>query len=149
MSDQFTPEQRSWIMRQVRSKNTRPELLVRSLTHRMGYRFRIHRKDLPGCPDIVFPKHQKIIFVNGCFWHGHSCKRAQLPVSRQDYWSKKIEKTKDRDRKHLEELRKLGWRILTIWECQLKDIDRLQQQILRFLGPRGTDSESIRKVKAG
>src|SRR5208337_1444766 len=134
MTDQFNPEMRSWIMRQVRSKDTKPEVLVRKMAHAMGYRFRIHCRELPGCPDIVFPGHQSIIFVNGCFWHGHSCRRAKLPSSRQDYWIRKIEATKVRDRMHLRKLRSMGWQVLSIWECQLSDIDRTRRRISSFLG---------------
>jgi DNA mismatch endonuclease (patch repair protein) len=121
-------------MRQVKNKNTAPELLVRSLAHQMGYRFRLHRSDLPGCPDIVFPKRYRIIFVNGCFWHGHSCKRARLPETRPEYWGAKIQKTVERDQRHRKELTKLGWRVLTIWECQLKDIANIKRRVAGFLG---------------
>lgn len=134
MTDPFSPDQRSWIMRQVHNKNTRPELLVRRLIHASGYRFRIHRKDLPGSPDIVFPGRHCVIFVNGCFWHGHACKRARLPETHREYWQNKIQKTLERDRKHREDLATLGWSVLTIWECQLKDMEDVKQRIRAFLG---------------
>jgi DNA mismatch endonuclease, patch repair protein len=133
MSDQFSPQMRSWIMRQVRSKDTSPELFVRTVAHSMGYRFRLHRKDLPGCPDIVFLSRRKVIFVNGCFWHGHVCKRARLPVTRRKYWRDKITRTTVRDRAHLKELRGLGWKVLVVWECQLKDPVKLQKRMDSFL----------------
>jgi len=133
MADQFDPEMRSWIMRQVKSKDTAPERLVRRVVHSMGHRFRLHRRDLPGNPDIVFPSRRKVIFVNGCFWHGHSCPRAKLPQSRREYWEAKILKTIARDGQHTKCLRSLGWSALVIWECQLKDIDALRRRIVRFL----------------
>jgi len=136
MSDTFSPDKRSWIMRQVKSKNTSPELRVRSLLHRMGYRFRLHRRDLPGAPDIVFPGRKKVIFVHGCFWHGHSCPRgSRLPKSNAEYWKKKIAKNKERDRRHIEELLDLGWEALVVWECEVKDIDSLSERLRGFLGP--------------
>jgi DNA mismatch endonuclease (patch repair protein) len=134
MADQFDVEMRSWIMRQVKSKNTAPERLVRRLAHSMGYRFRLHRKDLPGSPDIVFPSRRKVIFVNGCFWHGHHCPRSKLPQIRRNYWEAKILRTIARDRRHVRSLRSLGWGALVMWECQLKDTDALRRRIVRFLG---------------
>jgi DNA mismatch endonuclease (patch repair protein) len=100
----------------------------------MGYRFRLHRKDLPGNPDIVFPSRRKVVFVNGCFWHGHRCRRAKLPESRRDYWQTKIVRTKARDRNHLRLLRAHAWKALVIWECELKDRDDLRRRIAKFLG---------------
>jgi DNA mismatch endonuclease, patch repair protein len=136
VTDQFSSKKRSWIMRQIRSTDTGPELVVRRLSHRMGYRYCLHRKDLPGCPDIVFPKRSSIIFVNGCFWHGHSCKRARLPATRREYWSAKTCRNAQRDRTHRRQLNRLGWSVLTIWECQLKDHHKLQERIAAFLHPR-------------
>jgi DNA mismatch endonuclease (patch repair protein) len=134
MADQFDAETRSWIMRQVKSKDTVPERTVRSIAHSMGYRFRLHRKDLPGNPDIVFPSRRKVVFVNGCFWHGHRCRRAKLPESRRDYWQTKILRTKARDRNHVRLLRAHAWDPLVIWECELKDRDDLRRRIAKFLG---------------
>jgi DNA mismatch endonuclease, patch repair protein len=151
MTDQFDPEMRSWIMGQVKSKNTAPERTVRSIAHSMGYRFRLHRKDLPGSPDIVFPSRHKVVFVNGCFWHGHRCRRAKLPESRRGYWQTKISKTKARDRNHLRLLRANAWDALVIWECQLKDIDDLRRRIVKFLGratARPMPSHSRRRTGA-
>lgn len=121
-------------MRSVKSKDTKPELLIRGLLHRAGYRFRLHRNDLPGKPDIVFPSRRKVIFVHGCFWHGHPCKRGdRLPKSNASYWSAKIERNKLRDRKAVSELQQSGWSVLTIWECEVRDQDRLLNRISKFL----------------
>ncbi|MGV2981941.1 very short patch repair endonuclease [Camelimonas sp. ID_303_24] len=112
---------RSRIMRAVRSTDTRPEMTVRRLLHAMGYRYRLHRRDLPGAPDIVFPGRRKLIFVHGCFWHGHDCARgARMPASNADYWRGKIGGNVTRDATHLAALRQAGWRVLIVWECQLK-----------------------------
>jgi DNA mismatch endonuclease (patch repair protein) len=140
MADQFDAETRSWIMRQVKSKDTAPERLVRRVAHSMGYRFRLHRRDLPGNPDIVFPSRRKVIFVNGCFWHGHSCARAKLPQSRREYWEAKILRTVARDGQHTKSLRSLGWSALVMWECQLKDTEAVRRRIVRFLERPGTIS---------
>lgn len=129
-----TPEVRSRIMRAVKSGDTAPELLVRSLAHRMGYRFRLHRKDLPGKPDIVFPGMRKAIFVHGCFWHGHDCARgARMPKSNRDYWTKKIARNKERDRAVRAALRRSGWTSLVVWECDLKDEKGLKAEVRKFL----------------
>jgi DNA mismatch endonuclease (patch repair protein) len=136
MSDIFSKKKRSEIMSKVGTKNTKPELFVRRLIHSMGFRYRLHRKDLPGKPDIVFQKYKKVIFVNGCFWHGHkNCKKAQLPKSNIDYWSFKINENKKRDRKNIENLNKLGWDNLIIWQCQLKEKNKiiLKKRFLDFL----------------
>ena len=114
----------------IRSSDTKPELIVRSLLHRMGYRFRLHVKNLPGKPDIVLPKYSTVIFVHGCFWHGHlGCRRSNKPKSNQDYWIPKIESNKARDKKHALALSQAGWRVLAVWECAVKDLDALS---LRF-----------------
>lgn len=113
---------RSRIMRAVKSANTQPEMIVRSLVHRMGFRFRLHRKDLPGTPDLTFPRLRKVIFVHGCFWHGHNCPRgARVPVHNRDYWIAKIARNVERDRKVRRSLRRLGWQSLVVWECKLAD----------------------------
>lgn len=109
-------------MAQVKSENTSPELAIRKLLHRLGYRFRLHRKDLPGKPDIVLPKHKTVIFVHGCFWHGHlGCRRAARPTSNTDFWNAKLDRNIERDRNARKELKKLGWRVITIWECEIKN----------------------------
>lgn len=121
---------RSRTMRAVKSKNTSPELIVRKLIHAMGYRFRLHRKDLPGSPDLVFPSRKLALFVNGCFWHGHDCPRgARLPKSNVDYWIKKIERNRARDKETLIALQKLGWRVHVMWECELRNKERLEVNV--------------------
>lgn len=125
---------RSRTMRAVRSKNTKPEMLVRRLAHAMGFRFRLHRKDLPGSPDLVFPSRQRVIFVHGCFWHGHGCKRgARQPKDNADYWRTKIARNAARDERVLSELHALGWESLTLWECELRDRDALTTKLRGFL----------------
>lgn len=119
-----TPE-RSRIMRCVKAANTGPEMIVRRLLHSLGYRFRLHRKDLPGRPDLVFPSRRKAIFVHGCFWHGHACPRgARKPKANRDYWERKIERNIRRDAANNHELECLGWSVLVLWECELKTKDR-------------------------
>lgn len=119
MSDTFTPEKRSWIMSRVKSKDTEPEIAIRSMIHKMGFRFRLHRKNLPGSPDLVFPKYKKVIFVHGCFWHGHKCRKGRLPDSNRNYWKEKIRKNRNRDKNNVKKLTGLGWQILIIWECSV------------------------------
>lgn len=121
-------------MRSVKNRDTKPEIIVRRLLHRMGFRYRLHRSDLPGKPDIVFTSRKKVIFVHGCFWHGHSCKRgSRLPKTNTEYWQSKIERNKQRFAKQLEELADLGWSELTIWECQLKETELLKDTLIGFL----------------
>ncbi|MCY3989512.1 MAG: DNA mismatch endonuclease Vsr [Gammaproteobacteria bacterium] len=129
-----TREHRSRVMRAVKSRDTKPEMLVRRTVHGMGYRYRLHRKDLPGKPDLVFPKRRKAIFVHGCFWHGHDCPRgARMPKSNRSYWQKKIGRNKDRDAKSLSEMARQGWSVLTVWECQMRDERALHSRLRRFL----------------
>ena len=134
--DSLTPRQRSAVMSAVRSKNTEPELAVRKLLYSLGYRYRLHVKDLPGHPDIALRKRRCVIFVNGCFWHGHSCRRGSPPSSNIEFWRRKIGKNRNRDRHVRRELRKNGWSVLTVWECETKDPARLQRRLSRFLEPR-------------
>lgn len=116
----------------IRSKDTKPEMLVRRLIHRMGYRFRLHDEKLPGCPDLVFKSQRKAIFVHGCFWHFHrNCCRP--PKSHREYWKPKLERNASRDKEASKKLRALGWRELVIWECQLADLDKLSRKIRQFL----------------
>jgi DNA mismatch endonuclease, patch repair protein len=118
-------------MRLVRSKDTKPEIKVRSLLHCLGFRFRLHRKDLPGNPDIVLPKHFTVIFVHGCFWHRHKgCQEASMPATHQDYWIPKFKRTIERDKRNQEELRRLGWNIIVLWECEIKDVNRLADRLM-------------------
>lgn len=133
MPDNHTPQQRSENMRAVRGKNTGPEVFVRSLLHRLGYRFRLHRKDLPGTPDIVFPARRSVIFVHGCFWHGHNCSRGTPPSSNVDFWRRKIAGNRERDGRTQKQLRKDGWKVLTVWACQTKNPRRLEKRVSRFL----------------
>lgn len=127
---------RSENMRAIRSKDTKPEMEVRSLVHKLGYRFRLHRADLPGKPDLVFPARCKVIFVHGCFWHAHNCKSGLTPNTNKDFWSTKLRRNKVRDRKNLELLAELGWKILVIWQCELKDMRLLRRRVKQFLGRR-------------
>ena len=128
--DHISKEMRSWNMSRIRSKNTSPEKGVRSLLHRLGYRFRLHRKDLPGKPDIVLPKYKIVIDVRGCFWHRHpGCNRATIPKTNTDYWARKFENNVKRDRENKKKLKSLGWKIIIIWECQLKKPDVLVKKL--------------------
>ena len=113
-------ETRSAIMSRVRSKNTRPEITVRRALHGAGFRFRLHRSDLPGTPDLVFPRHRLALFVHGCFWHRHGCKRTTMPATNQEFWSEKFRRTAERDKGALRELGESGWAVAVIWECQLE-----------------------------
>ena len=131
--DRWTPKTRSALMRKVRVKDTAPEMIVRRVLHRLGYRFRLHRKDLPGTPDIVLPSRRKIVLVNGCFWHGHSCRKGALPKSRVDSWAAKITANRLRDRRTVLELERQGWHVLTIWECEAGDSAYLEARLLAFL----------------
>lgn len=129
-------ERRSATMRAVKSRDTRPEMRVRRLLHRMGYRYRLQRKDLPGRPDIVFGPRRRVIFVHGCFWHGHDCKRgARVPATNTAYWQAKIARNVDRHARQLDALITKGWAALTLWECELKDQDVLIERLKRFLDP--------------
>ena len=136
MTDTVTPERRSQIMANIRSKGMKPELIVRRLTHSMGYRYRLHRKDLPGKPDLVFPARRKAIFVHGCFWHQHTdpaCKIARRPKSNLDYWLPKLQRNVERDAEHRDRLSALGWQVLVIWECEVKIAAGLPERIEEFL----------------
>ncbi len=123
MADTFTKEKRSEIMSKVRSENTKPEIKVRKLLHGMGYRFRLHRHDLPGKPDITLPKYKTVVFVNGCFWHGCptcSAKRSR-PQQNAEYWNRKLDRNMERDRENYAKLADMGWRVIVVWECETKD----------------------------
>ena len=134
MADVFNREKRSWIMRQVRGKDTTPEKVVRSWLHAHGYRFSLHRADLPGKPDIVLSSRRTVIFVHGCFWHGHSgCKNAVLPASNREYWEAKFSRNAGRDKRHARALRRSGWHVLTVWECLVRDDKQLERRLLRPL----------------
>jgi len=140
MADVFSPAKRAQVMAQIKSRNTKPERMVRSLLHRMGYRFRLHRSDLPGKPDIVLPRYQAVVFVHGCFWHRHQdCKYAYTPKSRTEFWINKLELNRLRDQKNAEALRAQGWRVFVLWECELKSIEQVVQKLDSFLKRRSQD----------
>ncbi|PZQ11909.1 MAG: very short patch repair endonuclease [Ancylobacter novellus] len=125
---------RSAVMRAVKSRDTRPEMLVRRTAHALGYRFRLHRKDLPGSPDLVFPRFGTAVFVHGCFWHGHECARgSRKPKTNAAYWEAKIARNVARDERAREALEAAGWRVVTLWECELKDRDALAERLSRSL----------------
>lgn len=134
MTDSLSKDKRSWNMSRIRSKDTRPEKVVRSLLHRMGYRFRLHVKSLPGTPDIVLPKFKTVIFVHGCFWHRHpGCRFAYTPKSRVDFWMKKFEQNVKSHEKATGELKDQGWRTFVIWECELSGLDSLGRKLSNLL----------------
>lgn len=134
MPDTLTQSQRIFCMSQNKGKDTTPELFVRKLISSQKYRYSLHRKDLPGCPDIVFLKRRKVIFINGCFWHRHSCEKGRsTPATRKKFWQQKFERTIERDKKNKRELKKLGWKVLVIWECQTKKPDKLINKLSKFL----------------
>jgi DNA mismatch endonuclease (patch repair protein) len=136
VTDVFTPEQRSRVMARVKGKDTAPELKVRRALHALGARFRLHRKDLPGAPDIVLPRRHLAIFVHGCYWHGHDCARgARVPQQNRDYWLGKVGRNRQRDVSNRQALEAQGWRVGTIWECELKDDAALRQRLADLLHP--------------
>lgn len=134
MVDNRSPESRSALMARIGGKNTAPELLVRQLLHSMGYRFRLHRRDLPGTPDIVLPSRKKAIFVNGCFWHAHGCRIGKPPKSRTEFWLPKLERNRMKDSRNRRDLRAMGWDVLTVWQCQTLSQKRLANRLCSFLG---------------
>lgn len=129
------PAARRRNMAAIRGAGTKPEMLVRRTAHGLGYRFRLHVKDLPGRPDLVFPKRRKVIFVHGCFWHRHGCRYSVMPRTRREWWQAKLEGNAARDRRDQEALQALGWIVLVLWECDLRDAEGLRQVIREFLGP--------------
>lgn len=130
MSDRLSRKQRSWNMSRIRGKNTAPEKLVRSALHRTGYRFRLHSKQLPGSPDVVLPKYRTVVFVHGCFWHHHGgCRFAYTPKSRRAFWNAKFKANGERDRRNVRELRRLGWKVVTVWECDAGLTSRWMRRI--------------------
>jgi DNA mismatch endonuclease (patch repair protein) len=133
MVDTLTPEERSARMARIGAKNTVPELAVRRIAHALGYRFRLHRKDLPGRPDLVFPRHTKVVFVHGCFWHGHDCGKGRLPKSNVAFWESKISRNRERDARVVTDLEQGGWSVLIVWQCQTKDPKTIQTALTRFL----------------
>jgi DNA mismatch endonuclease (patch repair protein) len=139
MVDKLTPERRSKNMRRIKSQGTKPELAVRRLVHGLGFRYRLHRKDLPGKPDLVFGPARMAIFVHGCFWHSHEkeeCLDGRAPKSNASYWLPKLARNKERDSASIAALRDAGWRVLVIWECETRDERDLENRLMAFLGPR-------------
>jgi DNA mismatch endonuclease Vsr len=139
------PEARRRNMAAIRAAHTKPELTVRRLLHAMGYRFRLHRRDLPGRPDLVFPSRGKVIEVRGCFWHHHSdpaCRNAVLPATRREWWAAKLEANVARDARNLEALHDLGWGVMVVWECEAKDTAAIARRLRVFLGPTGPEARA-------
>jgi DNA mismatch endonuclease, patch repair protein len=138
--DHISPERRSWLMSRVKGKHTSPEVRVRRAAHRLGYRFRLHRKDLPGKPDIVFPKYRVALFVHGCFWHRHvDCSKASTPKSRKDFWLDKFSRNSARDEEAYRRLRSQGWTPVVIWECQTKDKTGLPELIRALISGKAEE----------
>lgn len=135
--DIVDPQKRSKMMSGIKGKNTKPELLLRSALHKLGYRYRLHVKELPGKPDLVLPKHKTVIFVHGCFWHQHpGCKYAYMPKSNIDFWQKKLAGNTERDKKHHSQLLATGWNVVTIWECEIKNLlENTAQLTAKILPP--------------
>ena len=149
MADTISPSRRSEIMSRIRAKGTKPEMAVRRLVHSMGYRYRLHRADLPGTPDLVFQARKKVIFVHGCFWHQHAdpgCKISHIPKSNLEFWEPKLAANAKRDQEHEWHLRRLGWNVLIVWECQLHADPGLSESIRGFLGPRRSSARSSRSA---
>lgn len=137
MADIFTKSTRSYVMSRIHSKNTKPELLVRRFLFSNGFRYRLHRKDLPGNPDLVLPKYKTAIFINGCFWHGHSCKIGsgkRKPKSNRGYWLSKLERNKRRDRKNRRTLSSMGWKTIVLWECEVLKRNHIVKKLLGIKG---------------
>lgn len=136
MTDVLTPEQRHKCMASIRGKHTKPELIVRKLVHALGFRYRLHRSDLPGKPDLVLSRVKKIIFVNGCFWHMHRCRYGQVkPKTNAMFWQEKREATRERDIRNRKAVRKMGWDVFVVWECWTKDVKKLQERLWNYLKP--------------
>lgn len=134
MIDRLDTARRSRLMQKVGTKDTGPEMAVRSILHRMGYRFRLHRKDLPGTPDIVLPRRRVALFVHGCFWHMHGCQKGRLPKSRLDYWEPKLLANRQRDERNVADLRAAGWSVAVVWQCELGDRESLEARLRTLLG---------------
>lgn len=134
MVDKITPARRSENMRRIKSKGMKPEMVVRRLVHGLGYCYRLHRKDLPGKPDLVFGPRRSVVFVHGCFWHQHDCRDGRVPSSNREYWELKLARNVERDRKTRQELEAAGWRVLVVWECELGRLEDVGQRLRDFLG---------------
>lgn len=133
MADIVSRSKRTEIMSSVKQRHTKPEIAVRKILHRYGFRFRLHNKKLPGTPDIVLPKHKAVIFVHGCFWHQHEgCRKSRRPTSNVEFWNEKLDKNIERDNRKESELKNAGWKVLTIWDCEIKDEDLLIEKVKSF-----------------
>lgn len=144
MADTLSPKERSERMSRIRGKGSAPEMKLRRLVHGMGFRYRLHIKELPGKPDLVFPSRHAVIFMHGCFWHRHQgCKLARLPKSKLDFWKTKLEANKERDLLHKRQLRDLGWRVLVVWECEMSDTDRVSAIVRDFLHEQEGEKNEI------
>lgn len=135
MADKLTPEARSALMSRIRSKDTKPEMAVRRLLHGLGYRYVLHDARLPGKPDLVFPSRRKVVFVHGCFWHGHNCRRGFRPANNAQFWAAKIDGNRARDRRHARAIRAQGWQMFIVWECAIRSqqMAALARRLVRFL----------------
>jgi DNA mismatch endonuclease (patch repair protein) len=142
VTDWLTTEQRRRVMQAIKGKDTGPELTVRRIVHRLGYRYRLHKKGLPGRPDLVLAPRKKVIFVHGCFWHAHDCGHGRMPESRQEYWVPKLIGNKERDQANVAKLEEMGWKVLTVWECEIKNTAELVDRLTAFLSaePRPQDT---------
>jgi DNA mismatch endonuclease (patch repair protein) len=150
MTDIFSPSERSAIMARIRSRDTLPEMVVRKLLHRLGYRFRLHRSTLPGTPDIIFASRRKVIFVHGCFWHGHAgCRKSALPKTRHRFWLAKISGNLQRDRSARARLSRSGWKSFVVWQCQLRDLVKLEKKLRRFLADSPIQPRVQTQTKSG
>lgn len=149
VTDWLTVEQRRRVMQAVKGKDTGPELTVRRIVHRLGYRYRLHRKGLPGRPDLVFGPRKKVIFVHGCFWHAHNCGHGRMPESRQEYWVPKLIGNKERDQANVAKLEALGWKVLTIWECEIKKTADLVDRVTEFLADVPRPQETGQQTPPG
>jgi len=147
MVDHVDSRKRSDIMRAVQTKNGRYELLVRSALHRMGYRFRIHGRDLPGTPDIVLPKWKTVIFVHGCYWHRHGCSKTTMPKTNETFWLRKFEANVSRDLFTSDQLRRMGWQIVVVWQCELGSIEKATEVLRRSLPARGSARDSVDSMR--
>src|SRR5688572_4811673 len=146
--DTLTPRERSERMGRIRAKNTRPELQIRRMLHARGFRYRLHRRDLPGSPDLVFPGKRKVIFVHGCFWHRHTCQTGRRAVrTRSEYWKSKFERNVSRDLRKEQELAGLGWDVLVVWECEVKETGGLRERLIDFLGPNRPQIERKKHLR--
>lgn len=133
MADMFSREKRTWIMSRIRSSDTQPERFIRRMLHGLGYRFRLQRNDLPGRPDIVLPKYRTVIFVHGCFWHGHDCSEGRRPLTNTQYWNAKIDRNVKRDALRVREYRRIGWKRIVVWTCELEHPDRIERRLGKLL----------------